>query len=91
MLDRPWRGGAQIGVLYRVMTDADCARVGLCWMKGRLRIGDYALCLEHAGDCFYEYMLIERIANGWRGYPQATFGAYVFGETFPECHLSARE
>jgi hypothetical protein len=91
MFERQWGGGAEIGVLYRVMTEADCERVGNCFMKGRLRVGDYALCLKHAGDCFYDYMLVERIANGWRGYPQATFGAYVFGDTFPDCHLSSRE
>ena len=91
MYGHNWRGGAAIGVLYQFQTPEDCARVGNHWMKGRVHVGDYALCLRHAGDCFYEYMLVERIANGWRGIPAATFGAYIFGDTAPDCALSSRE
>lgn len=34
-------------------------RVGNCWAAGRLRPGDIILCDELAGDCFYNFYLID--------------------------------
>jgi hypothetical protein len=75
-----WRGGANIGALYRVADERDLARVGNCWMSGRLRVGDLLLCLAHSGDCFYDYMLVKEYDNGLEGIPRSKFGAYVLGE-----------
>lgn len=34
-------------------------RVGHCWAAGRLKPGDIILCDELAGDCFYNFYLID--------------------------------
>ncbi len=75
---RGWRNGLeQNGGVYEV-EDAGYAnsRIGNCWMAGRLKKGDLLLCLEHAGDCFHNFMLIEKTNNAWRGIPGSKFGAY---------------
>ena len=71
-----WRTGNEIGVIYEMIKE-DLPRVGHSWMEGRLRIGDLALCIEHSGDCFYDYILIDKISNGMTGIPESEFGAYV--------------
>lgn len=53
-----WGGGAVIRGIYRLGKDCP-ERVGSCWAKGRLREGDLLLCEQHAGDCFYNYWLID--------------------------------
>ncbi len=75
-----WGGGASIGQLYQFKDEHDLKRMGSCWMAGRVRIGDVALCLQHSGDCFHTYILMERYANGLKGIPGARFGACTFGE-----------
>lgn len=52
-----WRGDHYPGLVLRVLED-DNRRVGQCWMRGRLKEGDIIMCLEHAGDCFYNYALV---------------------------------
>ena len=56
--NRPWRGGMTEGAVYQVGPD-DLRRVGNCWANGRLKVGDLLLCVEHAGDCFYNFYLLD--------------------------------
>lgn len=72
-----WRGGNSIGSAYLIKRQ-DVDRVGNCWMKGRLRVGDVVLCKQHSGDCFYDYILLEIFGNGVRGLGQVNFGSYTF-------------
>ena len=87
---RSWRGGHHPGLVLRVLED-DNRRVGDCWMRGRLKHNDVIMCLEHAGDCFYNYVLVrpnknpnESIVNvdGKQVYQLiegSRFGAYELG------------
>lgn len=63
MSNRSWGHSAEVGKLYRVTTKSDLARVGSCWMNGRLHIGDVLLCTAHSGDHFYDYLLVEPGGN----------------------------
>ncbi len=74
-----WGGGAIVGALYR-LAEIDNDRLGNCWMAGRIKNGDLALCVQHSGDCFYDYILVKELGNGLRGLPGAAFGAYTCGE-----------
>jgi hypothetical protein len=78
MLD--WRNSMAVGTLVHVTTDADQSRVGDCWMKGRLKKGDVLLVLEHSGDNFYDFCLVDVYGNGIRALSQMRFGAYALGE-----------
>jgi hypothetical protein len=79
-----WHGNANIGQLYKITDAADLSRVGNCWAKGRLKIGDVIQCVRKAGDSFYEYLLLDVVdyANrkGLDLTPIATFGAYQIGD-----------
>lgn len=89
-----WRGGAIEGALYRIGAD-DLDRVGSCWMKGRLKIGDLVLCIKHSGGCFYDYILVTEYANpSIQGIPGSMFGAYTLGKkeaelNYKDFHLVA--
>lgn len=72
-----WGGSAEIGGIYRIRPE-DHQRVGHCWMKGRLKDDDLCLCVEHSGDSFYTYMLMEFIGNGFKAIVNSEFGAYQF-------------
>ena len=73
-----WGRGNEIGAVY--VLNAECtARVGGGWMKGRLRAGDIALCIEHTGDGFFDYILLETGENFVKGIPASRFGSYCFG------------
>src|SRR4051812_48444122 len=55
---REWRkNSVVIGRVY-VVADHDLGRVGECWMRGRLLVGDLIVALRHSGDCFYDYQLV---------------------------------
>lgn len=56
--NRGWNGSAKIGTIYK-LNERDGDRVGNCWAKGRLLEGDYLLCIDKSGDCFYDYLLLE--------------------------------
>lgn len=84
-----WKGGALVGALYRVATKGDLMRVGNSWMKGRVRIGDLLLCVEHTGDGFFDYMLVNEYEYGLKAIPESRFGAYALGDRGPE--ISGRE
>lgn len=89
MMNREWGGNAQIGKAY-IVRPVDLGRVGYCWMRGRLKVGDIVLPLRHSGDCFYDYVLAE--GGDWltlgknpnvpafRRIVQDTFGAYQIGD-----------
>jgi hypothetical protein len=78
LLMNGWGVGNSIGKLY-ILDENDLSRVGDCWMKGRLHVGDVVLCTAHSGDCFNDYVLIRSFHNGLEAILGATFGAYVFG------------
>jgi hypothetical protein len=75
-----WRGRTAIGTLVRITSDEDCRRVGSNWMRGRLKVDDVLLCVQHTGDCFYDYILVSVAGNGLQGVPGVRFGAYELGE-----------
>lgn len=45
-------------------------------MNGRLRVGDVCMAVNHAGDCFSNFILLESVSNAVRGIPESRFGAY---------------
>ena len=75
--------GGIIGGIYQLKTHKDVAtvneRMGICWMKDRLKRGDLLLCTKVAGDHYYSYILLTQYANAWKGIPGSQFGAYNFG------------
>ena len=88
-----WRGdGVALGTVFR-LRPSDLDRVGHCWMNGRLREGDLAMPVEHSGDCFFYYELLEggftlhdgdREGPGYRWCRGGRFGAYSCGVPFEE-------
>ncbi len=78
-----WGESATVGALYRVAREIDLMRVGDNWMKGRLRVGDLLLCMAHAGDHLYTYMLVEERLNGLRGLVGVQFDALSLGVRSP--------
>lgn len=91
MLIPPWNtGGHYAGLVVKIM-GKDFGRVGNCWMKNRLLNGDLAVCISHAGDCFWEYELLDvgsyyderlNVYQGYRRIAGSRFGAYVLGEAY---------
>lgn len=63
MADREWGGGQEVGTVYLLSVE-DNKRFGSHWFAGRIKDGDVALCVEHTGDCFYDYKLLLVFANG---------------------------
>lgn len=53
-----WRGEDLVGSLRR-LRDGDPERIGHCWAKGRLRVGDLVLFAHLSGDCFYTCYLVD--------------------------------
>lgn len=84
-----WRaGGAFHGQIVHIQQQ-DFDRVGNCWMKGRLLEGDLAMVIQHSGDCFWTYQLVEHHTvngstrkRGYRLIPESSFGAYVLGTPY---------
>lgn len=86
-----WRdGGHHEGLIVRIGPRDLENRVGNCWMKDRLKVGDLAMAIRLSGDCFWEYQLIDHEAwtsapgrsvmkRGYRLIPESNFGAYVLG------------
>jgi hypothetical protein len=86
--DRPWQTGAHVGQVV-ALSARDNARIGHCWMRGRLRDGDLAIVVRHSGDGFWTYRLLEGGAHCTNGHTPGVaaysvcrgsdFGAYVCG------------
>lgn len=91
MFGREWGTGASIGGLVVFDSEQSLQRVGSCWMAGRVKVGDVALCISHSGDCFYNYILVEIGGNFIRGLPGSEFGAYVFGRPIKSWTPTDRE
>lgn len=83
-------GGVRAGQVFTV-TAADNGRIGHCWMAGRLRDGDLVMAVQHSGDGFWDYVLLDRgflmsrgagrsTAQGTQAILNSRFGAYVLGE-----------
>ncbi len=82
----------ELGRVFR-LRPSDLDRVGRCWMQGRLREGDLVMPVEHSGDCFFSYELLEggftlhdggREGPGYRWCRGGRFGAYSCGVPFAE-------
>lgn len=88
MIER-WRDGGQyVGRVVR-LSARDNASVGHHFMRGRLLDGDVAMVIEHRGDCFWTYQLLQTgltMPGTWRpGYmliPHAFIPAYTMGTPF---------
>lgn len=84
-----WRTGVFYPGMLVELSEKDNARLGNVWMKGRVRNGDLAIVVEHAGDCFWTMQLVRHDSvniNGDRMYQViegAIFGAYVCGTPHP--------
>ncbi len=77
------KGGHEVGLVVK-LTAKDNERVGNHWMRGRLLDGDLAICLEHTGDCFWDYQLLRQTktavgATVFELIRGSRFGAYVLG------------
>lgn len=84
-----WRTDEHYPGLLLVIAEKDFSRVGNCWMKGRLKVGDLILCMKHAGDCFWKYAIVENhftlASTGRQGYllvAASAFGAYTLGTPY---------
>lgn len=82
-----WRtGGIEIGDLIRIDTGEFEGRLGYGWARGRLKHGDILLAIEHSGDCFFNYILIDHNEMTLEGKSMlrltpvpVPFGAYTLG------------
>lgn len=73
-----WSHGAEIGGVYLIRDQDDLERMG--HNNRQPKIGDICLCIEHSGDCFYDYIVLRR-KKGHRMYRSIfVIGAYVFGK-----------
>ena len=99
--NRRWRTGGHRPGLVVLVGSGDLSRVGNCWMKGRLRQGDVAMCLQHRGDCFWDYALlrsspIEILVDSndrflYRLIRESEFGAYTLGTPYERWQPTERE
>lgn len=73
-------GGVNKGV-YLYIDEDHKHRMGSCeWLP---KDGDLCVCVEHAGDCFSDYVAMRKQENG--DYKMiGEFGAYNFGEKISE-------
>jgi len=68
-----WGGGNSIGKIYLVAT----TRLGN--NARQPKEGSLALCVEHSGDCFYDYIPIIRVGkNKIKAQLRMRFGSYTF-------------
>ncbi|MEK6864189.1 MAG: hypothetical protein AABX27_02775 [Nanoarchaeota archaeon] len=71
-----WGRGNQLGALY-VLTEQDIEdRLGDNEINDEIKVGDKAVCMEHSGDCFFDYQLLQKIAGNLAAPKGRTFGAY---------------
>lgn len=80
---RNWGNGAEVGAIYHVREARDLERVGNGYMNGRLQLGDWLICLQQSGDCFYDYGLLHIYQNGLQREPGVVLGAYTLGAQVP--------
>lgn len=79
-------GGIETGDIVRLDTGDFEGRLGHCWARGRLKQGDLIVAVQHAGDYFFDYLLVDHTAVVDGGKPTLrlspvplTFGAYTLG------------
>jgi|SRR6267142_56543 len=70
--DRPWGHGNKIGEVYVVEEN----RLGI--NNHQPKDKSLALCIEHTGDYFYDYMPIVVDKKGIRAKLNKQFGSYAF-------------
>lgn len=55
-----WRAnGVEAGDIVRLDDGEFESRLGHGWARGRLKHGDVLIALEHGGDCFFYYQLVD--------------------------------
>jgi hypothetical protein len=69
-----------VGFLFRVVTPesigiGDCPNV-----KGKLKPGDLIACMDHSGDCFQNYVMVQRHGEELRAVVGMEFGSYGNGD-----------
>lgn len=85
-------GGVEVGDVVRLEGGDYQSRLGYTWAKGRLKRGDLAVVMRHAGDHFFYYMLLDHapvkqheggvLVDAIRIEPVTTrFGSYTIGRT----------
>ena len=74
------RHESTVGALYRFPTEESLDYIGSCWMKGRVKTTDLLLCVDHSGDCFCDYVILEEGTNGFEAVLKSEFGAYDYTE-----------
>lgn len=76
--DREWGTGNNVGSIYRLSLDC-LFRIGGNGDKinNRLKEGNFVLCLEHSGDCFYDYIKLLVTPCGVRGIKSCQFGSFA--------------
>jgi len=82
-----WRtNGIEVGDLVKLDEGEFNQRVGHCWAQGRLRAGDVLVATGHAGDCFFNWLLLKASPNAMKDATTlhlepvpAPFGAYTLG------------
>ena len=72
-----WHANNSTGDVFRVEHPVVASRrIGDCWMRGRLKKGDLVLCVDHTGDGFHDYILLEVGMNFIKAVSGSRFGAY---------------
>lgn len=81
-----WHRNNYVGDIVRIDNAAAAnERLGHCWMKGRLMTNDLVLCVDHTGDGFHDYVLIEKRGSVMHGcgslkaHIGSNFGSYGIG------------
>jgi len=78
-----WRGALGDGLIVRLDEPYGFEhRLGHTWARGRLREGDLLLCLEQAGDCFHNWLLLDHSVGTAHG-PDGERTPTLFLRTVP--------
>ena len=81
-----WHPDGYVGYIFKIV-DPDTVRMGSGFMNGRLKKGDFVLCVAHSGDNFQDYIPLEEHSIGlkrilaFRGLIQYRFGSYGIGNS----------
>ena len=73
-----------VGKFWRIK-NPESVRIGCSFFEGRLKKGDLVFCKEHSGDCFQDYVFVDKNNYFGRGevyelLEHFTFGSYGIGD-----------
>jgi len=70
----------KVGMVFVIDHPYDLDRVDPeCWMFGRIRVGDIVLATHKVGSFKFDYILLERKGDSYKGLPCSMFQAHTLG------------